>query len=126
MGFGIFILIVSLLLPLSMIGLGAFFVKEGIKEPNWAFGYRTSLSMKNKDTWQFAHIHCGKLWRVIGLIMLLLSIIAMIFLIGQGEEVVGIYGLIVMIVQMVVLIISIFPTQIALMKTFDKDGNRKT
>ena len=60
MGFGIFMLIMDLLLPFTMIGFGRYFMKKAPKEINSVFGYRTSMSMKNKDTWEFAHKYCGK------------------------------------------------------------------
>ena len=55
MGFWIFMLIMDLLLPFTMIGFGRYFMKKAPKEINSVFGYRTSMSMKNKDTWEFAH-----------------------------------------------------------------------
>ena len=33
---------------------------EFSEDVNFVFGYRTSMSMKNKDTWEFAHKYCGK------------------------------------------------------------------
>ena len=60
MGFWIFMLIMDLLLPFTMIGFGRYFMKKAPKEINSVFGYRTSMSMKNKDTWEFAHKYCGK------------------------------------------------------------------
>ena len=50
MGFWIFMLIMDLLLPFTMIGFGRYFMKKAPKEINSVFGYRTSMSMKNKDT----------------------------------------------------------------------------
>ena len=61
MGFWIFMLIMDLLLPFTMIGFGRYFMKKAPKEINSVFGYRTSMSMKNKDTWEFAHKYCGDL-----------------------------------------------------------------
>ncbi len=54
-GFWIFMLIMLLLIPFSMFGLGMYFCKNIPKEINCIFGYRTSRSMKNQDTWKFAH-----------------------------------------------------------------------
>ena len=58
MEFWIFMLIMDLLLPFTMIGFGRYFMKKAPKEINSVFGYRTSMSMKNKDTWEFAHKYC--------------------------------------------------------------------
>lgn len=57
--FWIFMLVMNLLIPISMIGFGKLFMKTTPKEINGLFGYRTSMSMKNKDTWIFAHHYCG-------------------------------------------------------------------
>lgn len=50
MGFWIFMTIMNLLIPLTMILFGIYFIKKSPKEINTTFGYRTSMSMKNKDT----------------------------------------------------------------------------
>lgn len=51
MGFWIFMLMMNLLIPLSMIGFGWMFLKSPPKEINAVFGYRTRRSMLNPDTW---------------------------------------------------------------------------
>lgn len=124
MGFWIFMLIMSLLCPAIMIIFGIVFFKNAPKEINYLFGYRTELSMKNRDTWEFAHRYCGKLWMWIGSILLPLSILPLLFVIGQSKDVIGSVGLIICLVEIVILIVSIFPTEIALHKHFDADGNR--
>ena len=55
MGFWIFMLLMNLMIPLTMIGFGRSFMKNTPKEINAVFGYRTSISMKNKDTWENPH-----------------------------------------------------------------------
>ncbi|EGT0013918.1 SdpI family protein [Clostridium perfringens] len=125
MGFWIFMMVMELLIPLIMIIFGKYFSKKAPKEINYLFGYRTSMSMKNKDTWEFAHKYCGRLWLRIGWIMFAISFIIMLFVLGKGEQVIETWGLILIVVQMVVLVASIFPTERALRKNFDKYGNRK-
>lgn len=125
MGFWIFMLCTVLLVPLIMLFFGLYFKNKSPKEINSLFGYRTTMSMKNNDTWEFAHHYCGSLWLVIGMIMLPLSVIPMLFFINQDIDVVGIAGGIIEGIQVVVLLISIFPTEKALKKTFDENGNRR-
>lgn len=125
MGFWIFMLIMDLFTPLVMLGFGKMFLNQSPKEINFVFGYRTSLSMKNKDTWQFAHSYCGKLWLRIGLILLPVSIIPLLFVIHADTNTVAVVGGIVCAVQVVVLLGSIIPVEKALKRTFDQDGNRK-
>ena len=84
MGFWIFMLVMILLIPITMIGFGKLFLKQAPGEINAVFGYRTTMSMKNKDTWEFAHNYCGKLWYRCGLFLLPLSVIPLLFVIGKN------------------------------------------
>lgn len=118
-------MVMDLLIPFTMIGVGKYFINTIPKEINDFFGYRTSMSMKNKDTWEFAHHYCGKLWIIIGRIMIVPSLISMLFVIGKDIGTVGGFGCILCFVQLAFLTASIFPTEIALRKNFDKHGNRK-
>lgn len=125
MGFWIFMFSMNLLIPFTMLGIGWAFIKGACKEINGIVGYRTTMSMKNQETWDFAHQYCGKLWFRIGWIVLAVSVIAMLPLIGKSEDAVGWGGGIICMVQMVALLAPIFPTERALARTFDKDGKRK-
>lgn len=126
MGFWIFMFIMDLLIPLTMIGFGRYFLKSAPKEINVIFGYRTTMSMKNKDTWMFAHNYCGKLWYKGGLILLPITTILMLLVIGKTQTVIGTTGGIICAIQMLPLIGVIFPTEMALKRTFDKNGNRNS
>ena len=125
MGFWFFMLVMVLLFPAIMILMGRYFMKTAPKEINYIFGYRTNMSMKNKDTWEFAHKYIGKLWFYLGLLLVPITVIPMLFVIGGSEDVVGTVGSIICTVSLIILIIPIIPTERALKKTFDKDGNRK-
>ena len=124
MGFWIYMLLVVSVIPLLMFGFGAYFRTNTPKEINPYFGYRTKRSMRNHATWQYAHKHCGKLWFVIGLIMLLLSyalMVVMLLTLNRDTSTVSTYGGIICGVQLAVLIVSCFPTELALKKKFDTE-----
>lgn len=125
MGLWIFMLIVDLLIPFTMIAFGRYFIKKAPMEINSVFGYRTSMSMKNKDTWEFSHKFFGKLWFRCGLILLPLSVAPLLFVINNDKTTVGIVGSIVVDIQLIPLVGSIFPTEAALKKTFDQNGMRR-
>ena len=125
MGFWLFMLIMDLLLTFTMIGFGRYFIKKAPREINAVFGYRTSMSMKNQDTWKFAHKYVGKIWYVCGKILLPVSVAAMLLVLGKDEDCVGTVGGIVCGIQLAPLIVSIIPTEIALRKNFDKNGKRR-
>ena len=125
MGYWIFMLAMGLLFPAIMILFGAVFTKTAPKKINYIFGYRTDMSMKNRETWEFAHKYFGKLWFRLGLLLIPITVIPMLFVIGNSENVVATVGLIVSFVNTVTLIVPIFFTEKALNRTFDKDGKRK-
>ena len=125
MGFWIFMLAMNLLFPFIMIVMGRYFMKKSPKEINYIFGYRTNMSMKNKDTWDFAHKYFGKRWFRLGWLLIPISVIPMLFVIGKGEDIIGTVGMVVMVIDLILLIAPIFPTERALKKIFDKDGNKR-
>jgi len=124
-GFWIFMFLFNMMIPLTMAGFGHLFAKQAPGQINSLFGYRTSRSMKNKDTWQFAHAHIGKTWKMLGLVSLVLTALVMLFLFGKETDLVGRIGGIISGVQVFIMIASIFPTESALKQTFDKNGKRK-
>lgn len=115
----------NIVVPVITILAGRFMWKHSPKEINSIIGYRTKRSMKNEDTWKFAHIFCGKLWWIMGWIILAVSIVALIPFINSIYFTIGIVVIISVAVQCVILVISIIPTEIALKKTFFDDGTRR-
>lgn len=124
-GFWIFMLITDLLTPCAMIGFGKLFLNKTPQNINYTFGYRTTMSMKNQDTWRFAHKYCGRLWFIGGLILLPVSIIPLLCVLGREIERIAAVGTVVCFAQIVPLVGSIIPTEIALKRAFDKNGQRK-
>lgn len=126
MGFWIFMLIMAVLIPAIMIIMGLLFRKAGPKKINYIYGYRTAMSMKNRDTWEFAHRYCGRYSLYLGLILLIPSAVPMLFLIGRSVELIGIVGTVICFVDMVPLFLVIFQTERELKRVFDENGNRKS
>ena len=85
-------LLFNLLIPAVMIIAGRIMHKHCPKDINWIYGYRTARSMKNMDTWTFAHEYCGKLWWKIGWWMLVPSVLVMIPFWNSSEETVATVG----------------------------------
>ena len=75
--------------------------------------------------WQFAHHYFGRIWLVVGAIMIVPSVVTMLFVIGQSVGVIGTFGGILCAIQLVFLVVSIFPTEKALKDNFDQYGKRK-
>lgn len=125
MWFWWFMFVCNILIPVMMIVFGRIMWKHCPREINGFVGYRTKRSMKNMDTWRFAHDYCGRLWWKIGWIMIFLSILVQIPFFHGTENTVGIVGGVICALQCILLVGSIVPTERALKKTFCKDGTRR-
>ena len=108
MWFWWFMLACDLLIPAIMILTGRMMWKHCPKKINGLLGYRTTRSMKNNDTWRFAHMHCGRLWWRVGWVLLLLSAAVHLPFYHSDPGTIG-----------------KFPTEHALKKTFRDDGTRR-
>jgi hypothetical protein len=122
MGVWIFMLLMDLVIPLTMIGFGTRFARRPPDRINAVFGYRTRRSMRSTDAWRFAHGYFGTLWRTLGWVLLPLSVLPMLLVLGKDEQTIGWTGSIVMFAQMIALIAPIFPTERALKRRFEVSG----
>ena len=114
-----------LLIPLMMLGFGRRFQTHLPKSINSFYGYRTARSMKNRQTWDFAHRVCGKIWFRAGLILLPVSLVVMLLTRSWSEERIELCCLLVTVLQLVVLVGSILPVERALKHNFDQFGRKR-
>ena len=108
MAFWLFLTAMDLLIPAIMVGIGARFLKHPPKTINALYGYRTARSMKNQETWTF-----------------LPALLAAVLTFGRGIETVSVASIVVVTVQTLVLIGSIFPVERALKRNFDDFGRKR-
>ena len=129
MAFWLFMLIMNLLIPFTMIGFGFYFQKHPPKEINELFGYRTSLSMKNEDTWKTAHVQLhvqfGRVWLIWGWFSAAFSFPCMLLLYGKSDTACGIYVGLLCLLQCIILLLTLLPVEHSLHKIFNRDGSRK-
>ena len=117
-----FMLILVLLMPLFMIGSGWMFMTNPPKDINTSFGYRTKRSMRNQDTWFFAHKHFGKTWFVCGIVLIPASLVLMFLVMGREADVIRTTGFIILGLQLFLMLGAILPTETALKNNFDEFG----
>lgn len=115
----------NLLVPALMILVGRMMWKHCPKEINDMLGYRTKRSMKSQETWKFAHGYCGQLWWKVGWILVIPTVLFQIFLMKSTMNTVGIFSVIAMLLQTAVMLLTIIPTEHALKKNFDENGNAR-
>ncbi len=78
--------------------------------------------MQNQETWKFAHQYWGRLCFRLGWILLVLSSLTMVvawFLLDRNISTIGIYGGILVMLQLAGLVSPLFITEKALKKKFD-------
>ncbi len=89
MGLWFFMVLMLLITPFIMIFFGGKFKNNPPDKINWIYGYRTKMSMKNKDTWIFAHKKIGGIWLKSGIILAVISSVCMLPLIGKDSKIIG-------------------------------------
>lgn len=125
MALKIFLYICNLLIPIIMLIFGNVFIKHPPGSINMAYGYRTKRSMKNQETWNFAHEYCGRIWKNAGAATLVISLLISLAVFFMDDAGFGYLSLILEHLQLVILIGSIYPVEKALKKNFDDEGKRK-
>ncbi len=71
----IFFWIVDLIIPITMIIIGRVYSFKPPKEISSLRGYRTTRSMSSKEAWFYAHHLSGKVWSVLGIVLLIFVVI---------------------------------------------------
>lgn len=115
-------LISCLMLPAVMLIAGCMMYKHTPHHGSVPFGYRSKASMRSPETWKFANEYCGKLWLRLGLALLLAVIAAFILMWNDGDDAVAKTGVIIIVAETALMVVSIGPVEAALKKRFDKDG----
>lgn len=111
---------IVMLTPVLMALVGLIWRIRPPKNTGGPFAYRTALSLKNEDTWQFAHAHISKLWLRIGVLLSIVSAVLMVVFRSNYMS----FFLWVIMGQMVFLCLSAFLVDAVMKAVFDADGNR--
>lgn len=108
MGFWVFMLICALLTPSVMAIFGLVYVRGGYpKEINETFGYRTKTTKRNQEVWEYSQKLFGKIWLTAGAVLLPLSVVPMLFVIGDDVDACALVGGVTAAVQIVIILLLI-------------------
>ncbi len=122
MEFWLFMLVMDLLIPGTMIALGIHYRGGATRPINRISGFRTPRSMASPAAWDYAHRLSGRIWLWAGIALLPASVAAMLALLGELEGTVSLWGAVLCFGQLGVLSLSILPVEIALHRAFDENG----
>lgn len=126
MKFWIFMLKCVLILPVSMIITGIAYRKGNYPQKiNSSFGYRTKMSMKNKETWEFAQKQFGKIWFLTGTVIFLPSVVPMLFVVDKEIDFIGWFGGAIVVIQVLFMIVPMILTENSLKKQFDETKSKE-
>ncbi|QSX09110.1 SdpI family protein [Alkalibacter rhizosphaerae] len=117
----VFIVVVYLSIPLMMIFFGWKWKRKVPGKINYIYGYRTKRSMASPESWEFAHKYMGKVWAYSGLLLLLATLL-FFWAYPLDLDKFGWEYLVFAYLQMIVMILGIWPTERALKKRFDLHG----
>ena len=127
-GLRIVIFLCDLILPLAFIGMGQRFTKCPPETIDPMQGYRTVMSMKNQDTWEFAQAYYGRTCYKIGWATLFVTVLAQVWMlrgpVGSIDGCIRHVGFI-LLESVAVVTANYVPVERALRRTFDKGGNRR-
>ena len=123
MAFRAFMAFAVFLIPGIMIISGRIMTDHPPKTINGAYGYRTAMSMKNQDTWDYAQAACAERWRRWGRILVLITLVLLIVALRRPAfaDVLGFYTAF----ETAFLLASVAATEIDLRRTFDEKGQRR-
>lgn len=109
-----------MLMPVAMFAVG---LRWRVKTPAFKTGklvYRTEFTEKSPEVWEFAHIHCGKLWTRFGAMVAVLSAILMVVFDGSYHK----FILWLLGGQMLIMCITVFMIDFLAKNLFDESGLR--
>lgn len=118
MFFFIFMICMSVLTPIIFFFCGKLFINNAPKKINYVYGYRTRMSMKNQETWEFAHKYISEFWIQYTPYLAIASVIPYVFVYGASEDTIGILGAVIVFLQLCYIFASIAYTEKALRKHF--------
>ncbi|MEQ3354299.1 SdpI family protein [Aedoeadaptatus acetigenes] len=123
MAFRVFMAFAVFLIPGTMVFFGRLMMDHPPKTINAAYGYRTTMSMINQDTWDYAQAACAERWRRWGRVLALITLVVLIFALRRPAfaDVLGIYTAF----ETAYLLASVAATEMDLRRTFDREGRRK-
>ena len=125
MGTLIVLFLCILIVPLTMLVFGVLMRRRPPKDMGGVFGYRTRRSTMNEETWKFAHEMCGKVWTLVGAVLLVVSVVLSLLFLRSGADVLMDRATSLSMAQVVILVLSIVPVEHSLKKHFDENGNPK-
>lgn len=116
------LMITIFLLPLVMVICGMSYTKRGPKKITRLQGYRSKMSMKNRETWDFAHKNLGDLWFKLGAPLLAVTSVVSLLVFRESTKQITTWCCVIFVIQLVIMVLPVVYTEKALKENFDENG----
>ena len=116
------LMITIFLLPLVMVICGMSYTKRGPKKITRLQGYRSKMSMKNRETWDFAHKNLGDLWFKLGAPLLAVTSVVSLLVFRESTKQITTWCCVIFVIQLVIMVLPVAYTEKALKENFDENG----
>ena len=107
------LMITIFLLPLVMVICGMSYTKRGPKKITRLQGYRSKMSMKNRETWDFAHKN------------LAVTSVVSLLVFRESTKQITTWCCVIFVIQLVIMVLPVVYTEKALKENFDENGKWK-
>ena len=116
-----------LLIPVLMIVWGLRWRKKAPAYPknpdvsgwNIFISYRTEMSLKSPDTWNYAHVSYGRMILPLGIIDLMINLLGVVFIPSKTTAIV------LLIIDMIFIMLPYYPIEKKMAEIFDHYGRWK-
>lgn len=116
----VFYFIELMITPILMVMIGMSWRNNPPKTINKVYGYRTTRSMKSKESWEFAHRYFGRILFKLVLVITVLTIVILLIFKNSNDNTLVKVVLIILMIQVIAFILPVIPTEIALKRNFGK------
>lgn len=116
------VMVAVFVIPLAMVVCGMSYTKRGPKRISKVHGYRTKMSMKNRETWDFAHKYLGDLWFKLGAPLLAVTSVVSLLIFRESNPAILEWCTVVILIHAAIMVIPVYFTEKALKANFDENG----
>lgn len=125
-GIEVWMVVLMMVGPLLMLGLGLLYYYKPPKEANFSWGFRTYFSMGSVEVWQFTQALAGKIWTLLGaalsVVVLVLSILLCVTCSARGVTIGAVW---IVSIELALVVASWVWINSIVLKFYDKEGTRR-
>ena len=112
------VLILNLMIPAIMLGMGGLYLIKPPKNRNFLYGYCSRRSTKSQETWEFAQKYFGSTCCIRGSVASVSVSGMMLMVLEKGEEIIRTLGSLIGVAEGIIMVSAFLSTEWILKKKF--------